>query len=73
MTVKELIMEVGFDDLLPYLKEIIVGHFDNIYAFREATIFFGICSLILSSWKSLDRARRGLDKHTVFRRGFLGE
>ena len=36
MTVKELIMEVGFDDLLPYLKEIIVGHFDNIYAFREA-------------------------------------
>ena len=29
-------MEVGFDDLLPYLKEIIVGHFDNIYAFREA-------------------------------------
>ena len=36
MTVKELIMKVGFDDLLPYLKEIIVGHFDNIYAFREA-------------------------------------
>ena len=36
MTVKELIMEVGFDDLLPYLKEIIVGHLDNIYAFREA-------------------------------------
>ena len=31
MTVKELIMEVEFDDLLPYLKEIIVGHFDNIY------------------------------------------
>ena len=29
-------MEVKFDDLLPYLKEIIVGHFDNIYAFREA-------------------------------------
>ena len=25
MTVKELIMEVEFDDLLPYLKEIIVG------------------------------------------------
>ena len=36
MTVKELINEVEFDDLLPYLKEIIVGHFDNIYAFREA-------------------------------------
>ncbi len=36
MTVKELIMEVKFDDLLPYLKEIIVGHLDNIYAFREA-------------------------------------
>lgn len=36
MTVKELIMEVKFDDLLPYLKEIIVGHFDNIYDFREA-------------------------------------
>lgn len=36
MTVKELIMEVGFNDLLPYLKEIIVGHLDNIYAFREA-------------------------------------
>ena len=25
MTVKELIMEVKFDDLLPYLKEIIVA------------------------------------------------
>lgn len=36
MMVKELIMEVEFDDLLPYLKEIIVGHLDNIYAFREA-------------------------------------
>lgn len=36
MTVKDLIMEVEFDDLLPYLKEIIVGHLDNIYAFREA-------------------------------------
>lgn len=36
MTVKDLIMEVKFDDLLPYLKEIIVGHLDNIYAFREA-------------------------------------
>lgn len=36
MTVKELIMEVKFDDLLPYLREIIVGHLDNIYAFREA-------------------------------------
>ena len=36
MTVKDLIMEVKFDDLLPYLKEIIVGHFDNIYDFREA-------------------------------------
>lgn len=36
MTVKELIIEVEFDDLLPYLKEIIVGHLDNIYAFREA-------------------------------------
>lgn len=36
MTVKDLIMEVKFDGLLPYLKEIIVGHLDNIYAFREA-------------------------------------
>lgn len=36
MTVKELINEVEFDDLLPYLKEIIVGHLDNIYAFRDA-------------------------------------
>lgn len=36
MTVKELIIEVEFDDLLPYLKGIIVGHLDNIYAFREA-------------------------------------
>lgn len=36
MTVKDLIMEVKFDDLLPYLKEIIVGHLDNIYVFREA-------------------------------------
>ena len=34
MTVKELIMEVEFDDLLPYLKEIIACHFDNFYAFR---------------------------------------
>ena len=29
-------MKVEFDALLPYLKEIIVGHLDNIYAFREA-------------------------------------
>lgn len=36
MILKDLIMEIEFDDLLPYLKEIIVGHLDNIYAFREA-------------------------------------
>ena len=72
MTVKELIMEVGFDDLLPYLKEIIVGHFDNIYAFREAyDILRDMQPNPEFVGKSLDRARRGLDKHTVFRRGFL--
>lgn len=36
MTLKKLIMEVEFDALFPYLKEIIIGHLDNIYAFREA-------------------------------------
>ena len=45
MTVKELIMEVEFDDLLPYLKEIIVGHF---MPSGKHMIFFVVWSLILS-------------------------
>lgn len=36
MTVKELIMSVTFEDLLPILKESESDHLDNIYAFREA-------------------------------------
>ena len=36
MTLKELITQVGFDELLPYLKEHENKHLDNIYAFREA-------------------------------------
>ena len=36
MTVKELIMIVTFEDLLPILKESESDHLDNIYAFREA-------------------------------------
>lgn len=36
MTLKELIMKVSFDELLPYLKERERKHLDNIYAFREA-------------------------------------
>lgn len=35
MTVKELIMSVTFEDLLPILKESESDHLDNIYAFRE--------------------------------------
>ncbi len=36
MTLKELLTQVGFDELLPYLKKHEPEHFDNIYAFREA-------------------------------------
>ena len=53
MTVKELIMEVEFDDLLPYLKEIIVGHFDNIYAFREAYDILRGMELFSSAYRLL--------------------
>ena len=36
MTLKELIMKVSFDELLPYLKEYEKKHLDDIYSFREA-------------------------------------
>ena len=36
MTLKELLKQVGFDELLLYLKENEPDHLDNIYAFREA-------------------------------------
>lgn len=36
MTLKELIMKVSFEELLPYLREYEKDHLDNIYAFREA-------------------------------------
>ena len=36
MTLKELIMKVDFDSLLPYLKKREKKNLDNIYAFREA-------------------------------------
>lgn len=36
MTLKELLTQVGFDELLPYLKKHEPKHLDNIYAFREA-------------------------------------
>ena len=36
MTLKELVMKVDFDSLLPYLEKWDNGHLDNIYAFREA-------------------------------------
>ena len=36
MTLKELIMKVSFEELLPYLREYEKEHLDNIYAFREA-------------------------------------
>ena len=36
MTLKEQITQVGFDGLLPCLKEHESKHLDNIYAFREA-------------------------------------
>ena len=36
MTLKELLKQVGFDELLLYLKEHEPDHLDNIYAFREA-------------------------------------
>lgn len=36
MTLKELVMKVDFDSLLPYLEKWENRHLDNIYAFREA-------------------------------------
>lgn len=36
MTLKDLVTAVSFDELLPYLKEFVPKHLDNIYAFREA-------------------------------------
>ncbi len=36
MTVKELFMNVSFDELLPYLVKWESDHPDHIYAFREA-------------------------------------
>lgn len=36
MTLKELLTQVCFDELLPYLKKHEPEHLDNIYAFREA-------------------------------------
>ena len=36
MTLKELITEVSFHELLPYLKEHEPEHIDSIYAYREA-------------------------------------
>lgn len=36
MTLKELFMQVGFDDLLPYLKKHEDKYPDSIYAYREA-------------------------------------
>ena len=36
MTLKELIMKVDFDSLLPYLEKREKKNLDNIYAFREA-------------------------------------
>lgn len=36
MPLKELIMKVDFDSLLPYLEKWEKKNLDNIYAFREA-------------------------------------
>lgn len=36
MTLKELVMKIDFEVLLPYLKKHEAEHLDNIYAFREA-------------------------------------
>lgn len=36
MTLKELIMQVGFDELLPALKALMHGNENSLYAFREA-------------------------------------
>ena len=49
MTLKELLKQVGFDELLLYLKEHEPDHLDNIYAFRrfsanETTVFIMNCS-----------------------------
>ena len=35
MTLKELLTQVGFDELLPYLEKHELEHLDNLYAFRE--------------------------------------
>ena len=37
MTLKELIMKVDFDSLLPYLEKWEKKNLDNIYAFRDRT------------------------------------
>ena len=49
MTLKELIMKVDFDSLLPYLEKWEKKNLDNIYAFRrfsanETTVFIMNCS-----------------------------
>lgn len=36
MTLKELLTQVGFDELLPYLEKYEPEHLDNLYDFREA-------------------------------------
>ena len=36
MTLKELLTQVGFDELLPHLKKHEPEHLDNFYVFREA-------------------------------------
>ena len=36
MTLKELITQVSFENLLPYLKTLIVENESSLYAFREA-------------------------------------
>ena len=36
MTLKELLTQVGFDELLPYLEKHEPEHLDNLYDFREA-------------------------------------
>ena len=55
MTLKELLTQVGFDELLPDLEKHEPEHLDNLYAFREAyTTFFVTWNLqIILKVKSL--------------------
>ena len=52
MTLKELLTQVGFDELLPHLKRHEPEHLDNLYAFREA---YDILRNMEPAWRRMGR------------------